>query len=69
MSAKLRWPRGEVLQQQQQQQPCNTFYSVYQMMKYFQLTTSQWDNGTGGAGGGAGGRRGQLQTHLTSDQL
>ena len=48
----------------QEQQLCNTFYSVYQMMKYFQLTTSKWDNGSGGGGG----RQGQLQTHLTSDQ-
>ena len=63
MSAKLISLQGSVLQPQQAR---TTFYSVYQMMKYFQLTTSQWDNGSGGGGGG---RQGQLQTHLTSDQL
>ena len=62
MSAKLRILGGEVLQEQQL---CTTFYSVYQMMKYFQLTRSKWDNGSGGGAG----RQGQLQTHLTSDQL
>ena len=49
MSAKLWSLEGEVLEPQQQ--PCTTFYSVYQMMKYFQLTTSKWDNGSGGGAG------------------